>query len=153
MILIEDYITQTKEARQAHLRLDEPCIERGGNSENFRGLLAHTFDTTIPKGQKIHLCHACHNAKCSNVNHLYWGTSKENTQDRIANGGKTGWEHLVAKYGYDGACALNAVGRKGNTYGSGNKDKPKSEEHKAKISANHRGGAKKKISIDNADVL
>jgi hypothetical protein len=50
----------------------------------------------------------------------------------------------VDKYGYEGACALNAVGRKGNTYGSGNKGKPKTEEHKAKIAANHKGGRKKK---------
>jgi hypothetical protein len=144
MILIEEYITQSKETRQAHLKLDEPCLERGGNSENFRGLLAHVLDTNIPKGQKIHLCHACHNAACSNVNHLYWGTSKENTQDKLANGGKTFWEKLVDKYGYEGACALSANRNKGNTYGSANKGVPKSEEHKAKISANHKGGRKKK---------
>lgn len=145
MIQIEEYITQTKEERQTHIKLDEPCMERGGNSENFRGLLAHVFDTTIPKGQKIHLCHACHNAACCNVSHLYWGTSKENTQDRIANGGRSFWEKLVDKYGYEGACAINAKDKKGNTYAAGNKGKVLSEEHKAKIAANHAGGPKKKI--------
>ncbi len=144
MILIEEYITQPKEIRQSHIKLDEPCLERGGNSENFRGLLAHVLDTNIPKGQKIHLCHACHNAACSNVNHLYWGTSKENTQDRMANGGKNAWENLVGKHGYAGACDISAKRLTGNTHGSGNKGKPKSEEHKAKISANHKGGRKKK---------
>lgn len=135
MILIEEYITQTKEARQSHIKLDEPCLERGGNSENFRGLLAHVLDTNIPKGQKIHLCHACHNAACSNINHLYWGTSKENTQDRLANGGRTFWEKLVDKYGYEGACAINAQGKDGNKFGSGNKGKLKSKEHKDNIAA------------------
>lgn len=143
MILIEDYISFDKEVRQAHLKLGEPCVERGGNSENFRGLLAHVFDTTIPKGQKIHLCHACHNGACSNINHLYWGTSKENTQDRMSNGGKTGWDHMVEKYGYEGACELNSVGRKGNRYGIGNKGRPLSDEHKKNLSLNHKGGRKK----------
>ena len=150
MILMEEYITQSKEARQTHLKLDEPCLERGGNSENFRGLLAHVLDTNIPKGQKIHLCHACHNAMCSNVNHLYWGTSKENTQDRMANGGTNAWENLVAKYGHDGACALSSSRHTGNKYGTANKGIPKSPEHKAKIAANRKGGRKK---IDIADVM
>jgi len=104
VILIEQYIEQPKETRQSHLRLGEPCVERGGNSENYRGLLAHVLNTSIPKGQRIHLCHACHNAKCGNPNHLYWGKLKENTEDRFANGGKTPWEHCVDKYGYDKAC-------------------------------------------------
>ena len=154
MILIEEYITQTKEVRQAHINLNESCLERGGNSENFRGLLAHVLDTNIPKGQKIHLCHACHNAACSNINHLYWGTSKENSQDRIANGDRNFWEKTVDKYGYEAACAINAKGKKGNTYGSGNKGRRLSEECKAKISANHKGG-RKRISknTDIADML
>jgi hypothetical protein len=146
MQLIEEYITQSKEIRQAHLRLDEPCLERGGNSENFRGLMAHVLDTNIPKGQRIHLCHACHNALCSNVTHLYWGTSKENSHDRIARGDRTLWEKMVDKYGYEGACAINARGKKGNKFGTGNKGKTKSAEHKAKISENHAGGRKKKIN-------
>lgn len=150
MILIEEYITQPKETRQSHLKLDESCLERGGNSENFRGLLAHVLDTNIPKGQKIHLCHACHNAACSNVNHLYWGTSKENSQDRMANGGTTVWENTVKKHGNEQAKVLYS--KMGNTNGSGNKGNPKSADHKAKIAANHKGGRQKKISIDNADV-
>ena len=40
------------------------------------------------------------------------------------------------------ACAMNS--RVGNTFGSGNKGKPKSEEHKKNIAANHKGGRKKK---------
>ena len=49
MQLIEEYILKSKEDRQRHLKLDEPCLERGGNSTTSRGMLAHIHDTTIPK--------------------------------------------------------------------------------------------------------
>ena len=132
MIKIEDYILRSKTDRQIHLKLDEACIERGGKSTFFKGLLAHVLDTTIPAGFKILLCHACHNEKCSNPNHLYWGSAKENVQDRLDNGGKTAWEYSVEKYGLEGAMAINR--RKKNTNGKGNKGKTKSDEHKRKIS-------------------
>lgn len=128
---IYEYITLPKVERQSHLKLDEPCIERGAGSYYFKGLLAHVLDTTVPTGQKIHLCHACNNGACGNPNHLYWGTSQENRQDQVVNGGKTIWERTVEKYGLEEARKLNS--RKGNTHGEGNKGKTKSPEHKAKI--------------------
>jgi hypothetical protein len=154
MLLIEDYIKLSKESRQKHLRLSEPCIERGGPqkgglSSYCKGLMAHLLDTSIPTGHKIHICHACNNEKCSNPNHLYWGTAQENRQDQGA--GNSIWERMVKKYGYEEACKLNAKGRKGNQFGSGNKGKPKSEEHKRKIAearklqTNNNGGRKKKV--------
>ena len=139
---INEYIKLSKAERQQHLKLDEPCVERGAGSYYFKGLLAHVIDTTVPKGNKIHLCHACHNSKCGNPNHLYWGTAQENRLDQVENGGKTIWERTVEKYGLDKARAMNS--HKGNSNGSGNKGKPKSEEHKAKIAANRKGGRKKK---------
>lgn len=144
MKLIEEYITLPREERQRHLKLDEACIERGAGSYYFKGLLAHLLDTTVPTGHKIHLCHACHNAKCGNPNHLYWGTASENAIDRMNNGDKSIWEKMVEKYGYEEACKINSKGKTGNTYGSGNKGKPKSEEHKKKIALNRKGGRKKK---------
>ena len=131
MKLIEEYITLPKEARQQHLKLDEACIERGAGSFYFKGLLAHQLDTTVPTGHKIHLCHACHNAKCGNPNHLYWGTAQENRLDQVENGGKTIWERTVEKHGIDKARELNS--RAGNTNATGNKGQAKSVEHKAKI--------------------
>lgn len=77
---------KSQDQRQSHLDLNQDCIEIGGDSRIFRGLLAHHLGTTIPTGHKILLCHACHNAKCSNPQHLYWGTAKENVQDNIENG-------------------------------------------------------------------
>lgn len=130
---IETYILRTKEERQKHLKLDEACIERGGNSSYCKGLLAHIHDTSIPSGKKIHVCHACHNAKCSNPWHLYWGTASENRLDANENGAPNIWERMVAKYGLEEATKMQ--GRKGNQSlaGQGNKGKPKSPEHRQKI--------------------
>ena len=141
---INDYMQQPLEERQAHLKLDEACLERGVQSMYLKGLLAHVHDTTIPSGKKIHVCHACNNAACSNPNHLYWGTASENALDRDAYYGITIWDKMIAKYGLEEARARNS--RKGNTNGSGNKGKPKSEEHKRKIAANRKGGRQKKYA-------
>ena len=156
MLLIEEYIQQSKQNRQSHLRLTEPCIERGGPqkgglSSYCKGLMAHLLDTSIPTGHKIHICHACNNEKCSNPAHLYWGTAQENATDRMNNGDKTIFEKMVEKYGYIEACAMNSKGKHGNKNGTGNKGKPKSEEHKRKIAearklqTNNNGGRKKKV--------
>jgi hypothetical protein len=137
MLLIEEYITQSKAERQTHIDLTDPCVERGGPqkgglSSYCKGLMAHLLDTTIPSGHKIHVCHACNNEKCSNPKHLYWGTAQENRLDQGHN--TSPWDRMVEKYGYEEACRMNAKGKKGNTNGSGNKDKPKSEDQKKKIS-------------------
>lgn len=144
---IEEYILLPQSKRQEHLKLDEPCIERGGPAKGglsayCKGLMAHILDTSIPGGHKIHICHACNNGICSNPNHLYWGTAKENRLDAIANGAPTIWENMVSKYGLDIAREMNS--NKGNKNGSGNKGKPKSEEHKLNIAANRKGGRKRK---------
>ena len=146
MISIDEYILLSKEERQKHLRLDEACIERGGQSMYCKGLLAHMRNTTIPSGKKVHVCHACHNAKCSNPNHLYWGTPSENRRDAIDNGSHASpYEALVAKVGIEAANLK--MGRIGNKNASGNKGKPKSEEHKRKIAANRKGGRKKNAPV------
>jgi hypothetical protein len=109
---INEYIALPQAERQAHLKLDEPCIDRGGwrNSTSFycKGLLAHILDTTIPTGHKIHACHACHNAICTNPYHLYWGTAKENFTDALNNGRKGVWEYTVEKYGLEQAKKRNS---------------------------------------------
>lgn len=94
---INDYIKRPRSERRSHLKLDEPCIEIGGNSTQFRGMIAHLLMTTIPKSRKIHACHACHNGKCSNVNHLYWGTHKDNTKDMLDNGRPSFHERTIQK--------------------------------------------------------
>lgn len=85
-IMFEDldiYMIKSRDERRAHLRLNEECVEIGGDSIQFRGLLAHYLKTTLPrKKQRFLLCHACNNSKCSNVNHLYWGTDADNARDR-----------------------------------------------------------------------
>lgn len=130
---IEEHMKLTKEERQKHLNLDEPCMERGGNSTQHRGILVEYLDVTFPKG-RILLCHACNNAACSNPRHLYWGTDKENIVEDGEKFGtwKSAWDRRVEKYGYEKACEMNS--RAGNNFGAGNKGKAKTEEHKKKIS-------------------
>jgi hypothetical protein len=122
MTPIEDYIQLPQADRQAHLKLDEPCTERGGMSSYCKGLMAHLLDTTIPSGKKIHVCHACHNGLCSNPNHLYWGTPSENRLDFVNSG-----QIPVRKASGD------KMKRMGNQNAKGLKGTTKSEEHKKKI--------------------
>lgn len=134
MIDTSEYIKLPKSERQKHLDLESPCVERGGNSTNHKGVLAQYLNTTIPKG-RILLCHACGNGLCSNPKHLYWGTDRENIVEDGTKFGtfKTAWEYSVEKYGLEEAIARNAKGKVGNKFGAGNKGKPKTKEHKDKI--------------------
>lgn len=127
---IYEYIKRSKEERQKHLDLKQPCLEIGGHSTNYRGLLSHYLKTTIPLSRKIHLCHACNNGNCSNVSHLYWGTIIENREDSIKSGSLSNspWDNLVNKYGKDVALEmLRNIPKKGSKA-------KKTEEHKANIS-------------------
>lgn len=135
MIKVNEWIKESRETRTSHLDLTEECIERGGNSTVHRGVLAQFLCTDMPS--KVDLCHACHNEKCSNPKHLYWGTRKENIQDAKENGSwKSPWQALVDKHGYQKACELNRQnGSSGwSKGGKSNKGKTKSEDHKRKIS-------------------
>jgi hypothetical protein len=81
---ISAYMKLSLEVRQQHLNLNESCIYRGGYSYQFRGLLAHYLDTTIPNGHQAHAAHACHDSECCNPNHLYWATASENCKDKFS---------------------------------------------------------------------
>jgi hypothetical protein len=134
MILIEEYMKQSQVARQQHLRMDEPCLERGGQSMYLKGLMAHILGTTIPSGHRIHVCHACHNSQCSNPNHLYFGTPSENAIDRETNQPNSIWNKMVNKYGEQEARNMMRRNSNPSRAGKGNAGKPKSDEHRRKIS-------------------
>ena len=127
-------LPNTREERRAHLKLDEACKERGGNSTMFRGLLADYLGTEIYIDKKVVLCHACHNENCSNPVHMYWGTYKDNIEDQKENGTwKDVWTRRVEKHGLEEAKKQNARNANPSKAGKGNKGKTKSEEHKRKI--------------------
>ena len=133
--LIEEYIQKPIEQRKAHINLCESCLEIGGNSQEFRGLLAHYLLTTIPKrkGYKVCLCHACNNDKCSNPKHLYWGTYKENCDDAVTFGSNKGvLINTIQKYGKDAYKQFTKVG--GHKSGLKQKGVPKTKEHKSNLS-------------------
>ena len=149
MIDLKEYILLPKQERQQHTNLTLPCIERGGNSTNHKGVLAQYLNTNIPSG-RILLCHACGNGKCSEPKHLYWGTYRENTvEDGIKFGTyTTPWERSVAKYGLEEASRKNSNGNK-SLGGKANRGKPKSEEHKRKIAES----IKARYNSKNASVV
>ena len=90
----------SRDERRSHLDLHSECDIRGGGSKEFKGLLAHYLNTEVPHGRQAFLCHACHDGKCSNVKHLYWGTPKDNHLDQIENGTfKSLYERTLSKYG------------------------------------------------------
>ncbi len=133
MILVEQWITESKTIRTQHLDMNTPCLERGGNSTVHRGVLAEFLGTNLP--EKIDLCHYCGNSKCSNPKHLYWGTRKENVEDSKRHGTwASPWDRLIEKYGEKYAREhLRSIANPAKA-GSGNKGKPKSDIHKKKIS-------------------
>jgi len=127
MILVEDLIKETREYRTNHLDLNLPCVERGGNSTVHKGILAQYLNTNIPFKSKpwIDLCHACHNDKCSNPRHLYWGTRSENIQDsKVAGTWKSAWERTVEKYGLDEASKMQSRKSIGNDFAKTLKGRP-----------------------------
>lgn len=139
MTPIKEYMFRKRDDRRSHLNLDTSCKEIGGTSKEFKGLLAYHLGTTIPTGRAIHLCHACHNAKCSNVGHLYWGSPKDNSIDCVEDRG-TVWERTIAKHGFEEATRVLSENSKkhGSLGGHGNAGKPKSPGHRAKIAASLR---------------
>lgn len=107
MLQIEVYMEKSREERRSHLHLEESCDIRGGESKQFKGLLAYHLDTSIPSGHKIYLCHACNNGKCSNVKHLYWGTPTENVQDsKEAGTWSSIYDRTVKKHGVEYANSV-----------------------------------------------
>lgn len=100
---MKSYMAHSKDERTSHLDLSSSCIEIGTKSRECRALLAHHLNTVVPTGLRIHLCHACHNGKCSNVKHLYWGTASENLKDQyIGSNRKNPHEIIKEKLGEEG---------------------------------------------------
>ena len=113
MKTVEDFVNEnSRQDRKAMLKLDEPCHERGLKySQYLIALVAYHYNTTMPvSGHKVSVCHGCHNPKCSNPNHLYWGTKSDNKLDDYESGKqkpKSPYQHLVEKYGEEEAKKIH----------------------------------------------
>lgn len=75
---IKEYMKKPLGSRKRHLALEQPCIlGKTANSHRNRKALARKLNVTEPRG-RICVCHACNNKYCINVNHVYFGTDREN---------------------------------------------------------------------------
>ncbi len=127
---LSDYMELPREVRRQHLDLSKPCVEMGGSSRSSRALLGMYLNTTCEGlGMKTgYLCHACGNEKCSNPEHLYWGSATDNCIDKYEHNPSLGKE-IAEINKQNNPNFYNELGSH-----SGNKGKPKSEEHKKAIS-------------------
>ena len=87
----------------------------GQFSIRSRGFRAHRiayelFVGPIPNGLLV--CHKCDNTKCVNPNHLFVGSSQDNTDDMIAKGrtgGMKGEAHPFAKLSEEDICSIRVM--------------------------------------------
>lgn len=140
MEIVEKFVSEkSRKERKSMLKLDEPCHERGLKySTQLIALVAYHYNTTLPEnGNKVVVCHGCNNDKCSNPNHMYWGSKGDNKLDDYESGKqakKSPFHYLVEKYGDERAKDLHKeYSSKG---GKNNQGVPKSEEHRQKLKKN-----------------
>lgn len=73
------------------------CRRYGRFSVNGKSYKANRYALYLRTGEMPEdrwACHTCDNPKCVNPDHLYWGTAKQNTDDRYARGrGVLGEQH------------------------------------------------------------
>jgi hypothetical protein len=160
MTPISEYMKLLRDDRRTHLKLNEPCDIRGIRySYNLIGLVAYFLNTSIPqKGDNAIVCHGCNNPSCSNPNHLYWGSYKDNHIDQIESGTwQSPYERTVKKYGTD--ATISMLAESGKVGGKRLSGRSKSEAHKKNI-ANSQFGTiwitngieNKKIKKENTEI-
>ena len=86
---VEKYVKKhTRNYRTKHINLKTKCdyknVPYAGyiNNRYARMALSMFLKTTLPISRKIHASHLC-NGSCFNPLHLYWGTAKENMEDKF----------------------------------------------------------------------
>ena len=120
---LDEYIKRPLDERQSHIDEEDSCIEIGGDSRQFRAVLAHYLKTTMTNKIKYQAlcCHHCGNDGCSNPKHLYWGTQSENMADVDRHGRRPDIQAIMLeKYGEKVYKEMKSeYGRKGGLKGGG----------------------------------
>lgn len=85
---MDSYLLRSKEDRTSHIDLNQSCIEIDHRHNTYlRCLMAHHLKVKLNgTPHSSHVCHACNNSLCSNPDHLYFGTPKDNWQDSVEAG-------------------------------------------------------------------
>lgn len=114
----EQKLERLKKSFEKHVVRQEGCWDwKGPISKNGYPVMScrrtigpdrgHKASWVIHKGpvpEGMHVCHTCDNRKCTNPDHLWIGTYKQNNDDKIAKG-RARWAPPPIKKGIDNAAA------------------------------------------------
>jgi len=103
------------------------------------------------KGDNAIVCHACNNSGCSNPNHLYWGSYKDNHSDQVESGTwQSPYARTVNKYGID--TTISMLTKSGKEGGKKLLGRSKSDNHKKSLSNSQYGTMWITNGIDNRKI-
>lgn len=114
----EEKLDRLKKSFEKHVVKQDGCwdwkgsINRNGYTvmscrKEIGPITGHKASWVIHKGsipQYMHVCHTCDNRRCTNPDHLWIGTHKENNDDKISKG-RARWAQPPHKVGSDNGAS------------------------------------------------